>query len=198
MAETRSAKVIVISGPAGSGKTTLCDRLLAEKPDQVARVVTSTTRQPRPGEQHGIDYYYFPSEEFLAKVLAGDFYEHAQVHTNRYGTLKSEVDDKLAAGTDVLLNIDVQGAATWRQVAAESPELRGRLVTIFINITPEQMRERMLGRGDSDEQDIARRLETAKQETARASEFDHTIDSTDKESDYQTLCAIYERIKRSA
>ncbi|MEM9226638.1 MAG: guanylate kinase [Verrucomicrobiota bacterium] len=198
MAETSSAKVIVISGPAGSGKTTLCDRLLAEKPDHLARVVTSTTRQPRPGEEHGIDYYYFSAEDFLAKVEAGDFYEYAQVHANRYGTLKSEVDDKLAAGTDVLLNIDVQGAAAWRKVAAENPKLSGRLVTIFVNVSPEQMRERIIGRGDNDEEDIARRIRTAEQETARADEFDHVIESSDKERDYQALCAIYRRIKASA
>ncbi len=190
-----NAKLIVISGPAGSGKTTLCDRLLTEKPG-IRRVVTSTTREPRPGEQHAIDYYFFPHETFQQKIAAGDFYEYAKVHNNYYGSLKSEVNDKLAAGHDLLLNIDVQGAASFRQAAAVTPELKGRLATIFVSVTPEQMRERMLGRGDSNEADIAKRLESAVTEQARAGEFDHIIHSSDKESDYRALLKIYAQLKR--
>ena len=111
--------LLIVSGPAGSGKTTVCDRMLAEV-SSIQRVVTSTTRPPREGEQH-IDYYFFDHDTFAAKVQAGDFYEHANVHTNRYGTLKSEIHEKLAAGKDLLLNIDVQGAATFAKQARLIP-----------------------------------------------------------------------------
>lgn len=189
-----TAKLIVISGPAGSGKTTLCDRLLADVPG-VRRVVTSTTRDPREGEQHGIDYTFFTPEQFEAKLAAGKFYEHAKVHGRYYGTLKKEVDDKLAAGHDVLLNIDVQGAAAWRKTAAANPALAGRLVTIYISVSPEQMKDRMLGRGDTDDSEISRRLKSAVMEQARAHEFDHVITSADKESDYRMLRTIYASLK---
>ena len=90
--------------------------------------------------------------------------------------------------------IDVQGAASFRQAARENPALSGRLVTVFITVTPEQMRARMLGRGDSDEAEIARRLQSAEAELARAGEFDHIIPSADKESDYQRLLMLYRRL----
>ena len=188
--ETSQAKLIVIAGPAGSGKTTLCERMLAEQPN-IRRVITCTTRQPREGEEHGRDYYFFSPEEFEQKIAADEFYEYAKVHGRYYGTLKSEIDRHLTAGHNLLLNIDVQGAASFRQAEKENPALAGRLVTVFITITPGQMRERMLGRGDNDEAEIARRLKSAEEELARAGEFDHVISSADKESDYQALLMLY-------
>ncbi|MDP0497900.1 MAG: guanylate kinase [Verrucomicrobiota bacterium JB024] len=196
-ADTSStAKLIVIAGPAGSGKTTLCERLLAEEPG-VRRVITCTTRQPREGEEHGRDYYFFTPEEFERRIAAEEFYEYAKVHGRYYGTLKSEIDRHLDAGHNLLLNIDVQGAASFRQAERENPALAGRLVTVFITITPEQMRERMLGRGDNDEAEIARRLQSAQAELSRAGEFDHIIPSADKESDYQRLLMLYRRLTSS-
>ncbi|MBC2595523.1 guanylate kinase [Ruficoccus amylovorans] len=186
-------KLIVIAGPAGSGKTTLCERMLAEQPD-VRRVITCTTRAPREGEVDGRDYYFLSPEEFERRIEAGDFYEYARVHGRYYGTLKSEIDRHLSAGRNVLLNIDVQGAASFRQAERENPSLAGRLVTVFITITPGQMRERMLGRGDNDEAEIARRLKSAEDELARAGEFDHVIASTDRESDYQRLLMLYRHL----
>ncbi len=191
------AKLIVLSGPAGSGKTTLCERLLAEQ-SGVRRVITCTTRQPREGEVHGRDYYFLSPEEFERGIATGDFYEHARVHGRYYGTLKSEIDRQLKAGNNLLLNIDVQGAASFRQAERENPALSGRLVTVFITVTPEQMRERMRGRGDSDEADIARRLKSAEDELARAGEFDHVIASADRESDYERLLMLYQRLTSGA
>lgn len=189
------ALLLIVSGPAGSGKTTLCERMLAEIP-QVERVITSTTRSPRSGEEHGRDYYFFPMEEFIRRRDAGEFYEHALVHGRYYGTLKSEIDDKLKARRDLLLNIDVQGAASFRQAAKGNAALAASLVTVFIQ--PEsldQLHGRLGGRGSDDEKEIARRLKTAEQELLQAPVYDHIIVSGTRDEDYRALLEIYRREK---
>jgi len=123
--------LIVISAPSGGGKTTLCDQLLAARPN-LTRAVTSTTRLPRAGEQHEKDYYFFTQEEFQRRAAAGEFLESATVFGRSYGVLKSELLTKLRSGRDVLLNIDVQGAATIRAQAQAEPELKRALVSIFL------------------------------------------------------------------
>ena len=115
--------LIVISAPSGGGKTTLCQLLLAARPE-MSRAITCTTRPPRPGEQNGVDYHFFDAAEFLKRVQAGNFLEHATVFGNSYGTLNSELLDNLRKGRDVLLNVDVQGAATIRKKALEMPKVR--------------------------------------------------------------------------
>lgn len=192
-----SGILLIVSGPAGSGKTTVCDRMLTEVPD-VQRVVTSTTRPPRNGEQHKIDYYFFDRETFDAKVQAGDFYEYADVHTNRYGTLKSEIHEKLAAGTDLLLNIDVQGAATFREAGHEDPLLAGKVVTVFI--TPpsiEELEDRLRNRSTDDEAEIGRRMEVARQEIKQRDLYDHCILSGSRDEDFEALRQIYITEKKS-
>src|SRR5882672_858807 len=114
--------LIVLSAPSGGGKTTLCQQLLPVRPN-LTRAVTCTTRAPRAGEQDGVDYYFLDATTFLKRVQAGNFLEHATVYGNSYGTLKSEVLGKLRQGKDVVLNIDVQGAAAIRARAGEDPEL---------------------------------------------------------------------------
>ena len=126
-----SPLLILISAPSGGGKTTLCERLLAARPG-MSRAVTCTTRAPRRGEQDGVDYYFLNAESFLKRVQAGNFLEHATVYGNSYGTLKSEVLGKMRQGQDVLLNVDVQGAATIRERAEADAELGGALVSIFL------------------------------------------------------------------
>src|SRR5215831_1283026 len=122
-APTISPLLVLISAPSGGGKTTLCQQLLAARPD-MARVITCTTRLPRPGEQEGVDYFFLTADSFLKRAQAGNFLEHATVHGNSYGTLKSEVLGKLRQGRDVLLNVDVQGASAIRERAEQDGELK--------------------------------------------------------------------------
>ena len=115
-----SPLLVLISAPSGGGKTTVCQQLLAARP-QMTRAVTCTTRPPREGERDGVDYYFLDAGSFLKRLHAGNFLEHATVYGNSYGTLRSEVLGKLRQGNDVLLNVDVQGAATIRGKAGDEP-----------------------------------------------------------------------------
>lgn len=194
-----SGLLLIVSGPAGSGKTTVCDRMLAEETN-IQRVVTATTRPPREGERHKIDYHFFDHETFDAKVSAEEFYEYANVHSNRYGTLKSEIQDKLAAGTDLLLNIDVQGAATFREAGREDPLLRGKVVTVFI-LPPsmEELEQRLRERSTDDDEEIRRRLRVAREEMQQREFYDHCIPSGTRDEDFEALQRIYreEKAKRA-
>lgn len=181
----------VISGPAGSGKTTLCDQLMAEFPE-VVRVVTTTSRPPRGEEREGEDYYFLSVPEFERRIEAGAFYEWAKVHGRYYGSERRHILEGLAAGRDLLLNIDVQGAESYRQAAARDPYLATRLITVFIEPTSlEQIRERLLGRNTDDNVEIARRLETARHELAEAPKFHHRIRSGSKAADYAAFRQIF-------
>src|SRR6266566_4789773 len=111
-----SPLLAVLSAPSGGGKTTLCQQLLAARPN-ITRAITCTTRPARPAEQDGVDYYFLDAATFLKRVQAGNFLEHATVYGNSYGTLKAEVLGKLRHGKDVVLNVDVQGAAAIRTEA---------------------------------------------------------------------------------
>lgn len=187
--------LLVISGPSGSGKTTLCERLGREFPD-VRRFVTTTTRAPRPGEQEGVDYYFLSRAEFERRAAAGAFLEYAQVSGNLYGTERSRVEQQLAAGHDLLLNIDVQGAEAFRAEAARNPTVRAGLVTLFVLVEDlEELRARLVGRGAEDAAALERRLATAREEIPHARHFDHVIPSRDKASDYAALRSIYLREK---
>ncbi|MFP4202848.1 MAG: guanylate kinase [Opitutales bacterium] len=183
--------LFIVSGPAGSGKTTLCQNILKEEPG-LNRIVTATTRPPRPGEVDGVDYYFFSRAEFEEKIREGAFYEYAQVHKNFYGTLKEEVRGKMTAGSDILLNIDVQGAASFRDATAEDPLLKGHLVTIFL-MPPEldELERRLRTRNTDDEAEIRRRLETARREIEHSAEYDYCLPSSTPLSDCERLHAIY-------
>src|ERR1700733_5510052 len=160
MSETKNNPLlIVISAPSGGGKTTLCKQLLAANPNTMTRAVTCTTRVPRDGETDGLDYYFLDATSFLKRVQAGNFLEHATVYGNSYGILKSEVLGKLRQGKDVLLNVDVQGAATIRERALEDPELKRALVTVFLTPpSPAVLEERLRKRGTDSPAIIQKRL----------------------------------------
>jgi guanylate kinase len=190
-----SPLLILISAPSGGGKTTLCEKLLAARPG-MSRAVTCTTRLPRPGERDGVDYYFLNAESFLKRVQAGNFLEHATVYGNSYGTLKSEVLGRLRQGQDVLLNVDVQGAATIRQKALEDPELGNALVSVFL--TPPSLvilEQRLRKRGTDSPAAIQKRLAVARQEIAQWKNFDYLVLSGSIEEDLRRALAIVEAEK---
>ena len=124
MAHPERAVLMVVTAPAGAGKTTLCDRLLAEFP-RLRYSISCTTRQPRGNEEDGVDYHFLSGEDFKKRIDAGDFLEYANVHGNWYGTLASTVQDALVAGDDIIMDIDVQGAQSLRSSIDEGdPFLR--------------------------------------------------------------------------
>jgi guanylate kinase len=201
MAKKPDPLLVLISAPSGAGKTTLCDLLLQACPD-MARAVTCTTRPPRKGEVDGVDYYFLKAGDFLTRVQSGNFLEHATVYGNSYGLLKSELLGKLRSGKDVLLNVDVQGAATIRAAAEAEPELKRALVTVFLT-TPslEILEARLKNRNADDQPVIKKRLASAKQEVAQWKNFDYLVISTSKSEDLRRTLAIVEaekmRIERS-
>jgi len=192
---TSSPLLIVISAPSGGGKTTLCQQLLATHPN-VSRVVTCTTRPPRGGERDGVDYYFLDAAAFQRRAEAGEFLEHATVFGRSYGSLKSEVLDKLRLGRDVLLNIDVQGAATIRARAAEIAELNKALVTVFLTPASIAILEQRLRKRGSDAEDvIQQRLSVARREIAEWKHFDYLIVSTSIAEDLRRMECILEAEK---
>ncbi|HXJ58005.1 MAG TPA: guanylate kinase [Verrucomicrobiae bacterium] len=185
-----SPLLVVISAPSGAGKTTMGERTLAARP-WMSRAVTCTTREPRPGEKEGVDYYFLDAGTFLKRVQAGNFLEHATVHGNSYGTLKSEVLGKLRAGKDVLLIVDVQGAAAIREHAEADQELKRALVMVFL--TPPSLavlEERLRRRGQDSPGAIAKRLGVARHEIAQWKHFDYLIVSSTVAEDARRLAAI--------
>lgn len=194
-----SPVIFLISAPSGVGKTTVCQGLLGEVPG-LQRAVTCTTRPPRAGERPGVDYHFLAEGDFVRRVGQGEFLEHAEVYGRRYGTLKSEVRDRLAAGSDVLLNIDVQGAASVRLAAAGDPILAAALVTVFYSTaTLAEMESRLRGRGADAEDVIQRRLAEARGEAARWGEFDFLVLSGSRDEDLRRMKVILEaeRMRRS-
>jgi guanylate kinase len=184
--------LLVIAGPAGSGKSTLCDRLVREVPG-FARVVTTTTRAPREGEVDGLHYHFLTPEQFDRKIAAGEFFEWAWVHgRRRYGTLESSVMDPLAHGQSLIISIDVQGVESFRKAAQANPLLARRMTTIFIVVDHERLIARMRARAQDNEEEIAGRMRTAERELREAHKFDHIIESRTREEDFAELLRIVE------
>jgi guanylate kinase len=190
-----NALLLVVSGPAGSGKTTLCDRMLASFPS-LSRIVTATTRQPREGEVDGQDYFFLRESEFEAMLAQNAFYEHARVHGRLYGTLKREVIASLEAGRDLMLNIDVQGAATIRERVMADTEVSVNLVSVFIQPPSiETIRERLQARSTDSPEEIERRIASAIEEMSKADLFDYILPTRSRDEDFQLLSSIYKAEK---
>ncbi len=177
--------LIIVSSPSGAGKTTLCRRLMSEFSD-LRFSVSVTTRKSRPGEQNGVDYFFVDEDEFEQRVVDEDFAEHALVHGNRYGTLRTEVDQALEGGRDVLFDIDWQGG---RQLKEKFPD-----DAVMIWILPPSLRaleERLRRRATDTPQAIENRLTTAKQELTHFGEYDYLVVNNDLESAYDSVRSIY-------
>jgi guanylate kinase len=162
------ARVYVITGPSGVGKGTLI-RGLMERLPKLELSVSATTRAPRPGEKDGVEYHFLTREEFNKAVKQERFVEHADYAGRSYGTLRSELEDRVSAGVPVVLEIEVQGA---RQVRAAMPE------AIQVFIAPPSLsalRARLVGRGTDDQAEVERRLRVAEQELRAQPEFAHVV-----------------------
>jgi guanylate kinase len=188
--ERKDPILLVLAGPAGSGKSTLCDRLV-DADMGFSRVVTSTTRAPRAGEEDGVHYHFFTPAQFDAKVAAGDFLEWAWVHGDRrYGTLAASVLGPLLLGKNLVMSVDVQGVESLRRIAAQNPFLKRVMTTVFIVVDRERLLARMRERGKDDEDEIARRMATAEAELREASKFDHVIESRTRDEDFAEVLEI--------
>jgi len=179
---TRSGILFVVSAPSGAGKTTLCDAL-RQTPDFVYSV-SCTTRAPRAGENDGEDYHFLSETEFLERVKAGEFLEHAEVHGKYYGTLRQPILSNLDSGVDVLIDIDIQGAAAIRSVADEF--IRRALCDVFI-MPPDldELRRRLTKRGTETAEQIELRLMNAAREMELWRDYRYTIISKSMEEDLQ-------------
>jgi guanylate kinase len=187
MFAARTGMLLVVSGPSGSGKTTLCRRLADA--GEVRYSISCTTRAPRPGEVDGLDYHFLDRGDFERRVAAGEFIEHAEVHGNLYGSLKSEVLDHLAAGRDVVMDIDVQGAAQVRR--CDDPAIRRAFVDLFVMPPNErELRSRLAGRGTDSAEVIALRMKNALEEMAHWPSYTYVLLSSTREEDYARFLAL--------
>ena len=176
--------LFIVAAPSGAGKSSLVNAVLARMPG-IALSISYTSRAPRPGERHAQHYHFIGVEEFQRMIAAGEFFEHALVHGDYKGTARQSVEPQLAAGNDVLLEIDWQGA---RQVRAAMPEA----ISVFI-LPPscEALQARMRARGQDSEEVIVRRLAAAREEMSHYAEFDYVIVNEDFETAVAEMQAVF-------
>jgi len=180
--------LIVISSPSGAGKSTLA-KMLLEKYNNIKLSTSATTRKPRNGEIDGFHYYFLTQEDFDKRVINNEFLEHAGVYGKSYGTLKSQVDDKFAAGNDVLLDIDWQG----NQLVSKQVKDRRKILQIFI-LPPslKELRDRLTSRGTETKESIERRMSDAKNTISHYKEYEYVIINDDLNKAFNELSGIIE------
>ncbi|HEX5790631.1 MAG TPA: guanylate kinase [Luteolibacter sp.] len=190
----RTGILLVVSGPSGSGKTTLCRQLA--NAGEAHYSISCTTRSAREGEVDGRDYHFLSRWAFEGRIADDDFLEYAEVHGNLYGSLKSEVLDYLRAGTDVVMDIDVQGAEQVR--SCSDPDIQRALVDLFV-MPPdgEELRARLSGRGTDSAEVIDLRMRNAQDEMRHWPHYRYRLDSGSREEDYRRFMALVtaERMK---
>lgn len=183
----RTGILLLVSGPSGSGKTTLCRRLADE--GEAVYSTSCTTRPMREGEKDGHDYHFLSREEFQRRAANGEFIESAEVHGNFYGTLKSEVTGHITAGTDVVMDIDVQGADLVRSCA--EPSICNALVDLFVMPpSEEELRARLAGRGTDSDSVIELRMKNAIEEMTHWHKYTYRLVSATREEDYCRFKAL--------
>ena len=193
---SRTGILLLVSGPSGSGKTTLCRRLADE--EEAHYSISCTTRAPRDGEVNGKDYHFLDRDDFTKRIQTGNFLEHAEVHGNHYGTLKSEVLNYISKGVDVVMDIDVQGATLVR--ACEDPEIQTALTDLFVMPPSEgELRARLTGRGTDTDDIIALRMKNALDEIEHWPSYSYRLLSATREEDYTRFKSliISERLRIS-
>jgi guanylate kinase len=179
--------LVVITGPSGVGKDTLVRELKRKLGDSLHVAVTATTRPPRPGERHGVHYYFLSQGEFEDLIRKGGLLEHATVYGHRYGVPKAPLREALSQGKDVVVRVDVQGG---QFIKSHYPEA----VTIFL-LPPseEELARRLRGRGQDDPQQVALRLLVAQEEMAQAQQFDYQVVNDQLEEAVEAVLAIMAR-----
>lgn len=183
----REGILFLISAPSGGGKSTLL-KMLGEQPDFVYST-SCTTRAPRPGEIDGQDYHFLNMPEFERRIAVGEFIEHAQVHENFYGTLRRTIFESMGSGRDVLMDVDIQGAARIRSDA--DPRIQSALVDIFLMPTSmEELKRRLLKRGTETSEQLEVRLRNATGEMAAWKDYRYTILSATPMQDFENFRAI--------
>ncbi len=176
--------LVVLSGPSGVGKTAVSDRLV--KQDGIVRAITATTRAPREGERDAVDYHFLDRDRFEKQVQEGGFLEHAEVHGNLYGSPRDGIERQLATSMAVLLLIDVQGADLLRQRQVDA-------LQIFLEPPgEEELKRRLLARGDDDQETIDLRLGNALAELAEKDKYDHRVVNDDLENTVEQIRSIIE------
>lgn len=185
--------IFLVSAPSGAGKTTLCDKLRTEFKD-IHYAITATTRAPRGEELNGKDYYFLTMSEFEERLAAGGFIESALVHGNRYGSPRAPIEAALAEGCDILLNVDVQGAAAIRKYIADAPAgdvLKRTLVDIFV-VPPstEVLRARLVKRGTDSIETIEKRLRQAREEISHWNQYKYMVVNDNLAEAYDHMRAI--------
>lgn len=179
----RKGLLLVVSGPSGAGKGTICKSIL-EQNDHIKLSVSATTRKPRTGEVHGVNYFFIDKEEFKKMIEQGEFLEYAQIYDNFYGTPKSAIMETLEKGQDVILEIEMQGA---RQVKEVYPE------GIFVFVLPPSLKElknRIVGRGTETAEEIEKRFSCAFEEIKQIDDYDYFIVNQDVEKSVKELESI--------
>ena len=179
----RKGLLLVVSGPSGAGKGTICKALL-NKNDEIKLSVSATTRKPRNGEVHGVNYFFIEKEEFTKMIENGEFLEYAQIYDNFYGTPKSAIIECLEKGQDVILEIEMQGAKQIKEVYPEG---------VFIFVLPpslEELKSRIVGRGTETQEEIEKRFSCAFEEINQIVNYDYFIVNEDIEKSVNDVEAI--------
>lgn len=183
---SKQGKLFILSGPSGAGKSTIVKNLARVVPDIVVSVST-TTRKPRSGEKHGVDYFFLSEKEFKEKIEKGEFLEWAEVHGHLYGTLASFVDENISQGRDVLLEIDVQGALKVKEKLPDS-------VLIFVEPPNfEELAKRLKERSTEDEKSLELRLENARYEMAAKKYYNYRVINDRLERAVEEVAKIIEK-----